>query len=431
MSQGYGGGPGGNEPEQERKMFIGGLSRDTTEESMRQFYSGFGPIADLFISRDPQTQMSKCFGFVTFEHSTCVDEALSKLPHVLDGKRVDAKVAKPKDQMGGGGGGGGGGRGYGGGSNGGSEDVSTKKCFVGGIPLHVEGAQLREIMSEHGPVEDVEMMLDRETNRSRGFAFVSFCDLETVDKLCSQQYVDVLGKKVEVKRALPRGGTGGGGRGGFRGGGRGGGDRGGFRGRGRGFGGRGGGRGGFGGGGYNNSYGGGRGGGNGGRDNYSGGAYGGAGGYGGSYGQGGYGSYGGSTAYPSAYGAQAGQQSQYGQQSYGAGGSAAYGAAGYGSGYGANAAYAGTGAQQAGYAGQSGYGAAAAAAAASSAAYGQAAGASGYGGSAAGYAAPADATSAATYGASFGGSYQQQPTNYSAQRPTGAYGGSGHSFTPY
>ena len=391
-------------------MFIGGLSRETTDDSMRHFYEQFGNITDLFISRDPMTNQSKCFGFVTFEHSTSVQDCLSKLPHIIDDKQVDPKVAKPKEEMRGGGG-----RSYGG--HGGDIEEQTgpiKKCFVGGIPLHIEGPQLKEILEEHGPVEEVEMMLDRESGRSRGFAFVSFLNVETADKLCATQFIEIGGKRVEVKRAMPRGAAGGG-RGGFRGG-RGGGDRGGFRGRG--------GRGGFGSSRGRGSYGGGYGGygRGGGRDSYGSSGYNSSSGYGGS--QSSYGSgYAGSTAYPSGYGGQA-SQAAYGSQDY-SGGASGYGAssAGYAGGYGATtgnyaAAAAATAAAQTGYQG-SAYGQAS-----SASPYTQ--GASGAAGYTQGYAADASA-----YGSSFGAGYQQQPSSYTAQRPTGGYGGGAHSFAPY
>ena len=56
------GGGSGGDAEQFRKLFIGGLSINTTDESLRQFYSQFGQLDDCVVMRDPQTKRSRCFG---------------------------------------------------------------------------------------------------------------------------------------------------------------------------------------------------------------------------------------------------------------------------------------------------------------------------------------------------------------------------------
>lgn len=54
------------EPEQFRKLFIGGLSLNTTDESLRDFYGQWGTIVDCIVMRDSMTKKSRGFGFVTF-----------------------------------------------------------------------------------------------------------------------------------------------------------------------------------------------------------------------------------------------------------------------------------------------------------------------------------------------------------------------------
>jgi RNA recognition motif-containing protein len=60
------GSTGGLEPEQFRKMFIGGLSMQTTDETLRAFYSQFGELVDCIVMRDSATKKSRGFGFVSF-----------------------------------------------------------------------------------------------------------------------------------------------------------------------------------------------------------------------------------------------------------------------------------------------------------------------------------------------------------------------------
>ena len=137
----------------------------------------------------------------------------------------------------------------------------AKKLFVGGLSWNTTDDSLREAFSRFGETSESRVVTDRETGRSRGFAFVTFAneaDANEALKNMDGQYLDGRAIKVNVAEDKPRGGGGGGG-GGFRGGGGGGGFGGGGGGGGYGgggggrdgggYGGGGGGRGGFGGGG--------------------------------------------------------------------------------------------------------------------------------------------------------------------------------------
>src|ERR1043165_4056392 len=129
-----------------------------------------------------------------------------------------------------------------------------KRLYVGNLSYSVTEADLREVFAEGGSVEDVKVVLDRDTGRPRGFAFVEMStDAEATKAMEVLNGRDVQGRAISVSEARER--TGGGG-GGGRGGGYGGGGGGGYGG-----GGGGGGRGGYGGGGDRGGGGGGYGGG--------------------------------------------------------------------------------------------------------------------------------------------------------------------------
>ncbi len=148
----------------------------------------------------------------------------------------------------------------------------AKKLYVGNLTYDTTEDNLVELFSEYGEVLSAQIIIDRDTNRSKGFGFVEMADGadEAANALNGQ---DFRGRNLTVNEARPREDRGGGGRGrgGFGGGG------GGGRSGGGGYGGGGGGR--SGGGGYGGGGGGGR---------SSGGGYGGG---GGGYGGGGGGRY--------------------------------------------------------------------------------------------------------------------------------------------
>lgn len=125
-----------------------------------------------------------------------------------------------------------------------------KKLYCGNLSYDITTADLEQLFAAYGEVRDVQVIMDRDTGRSKGFGFVEMgSDAE------AQAAIDGLNESMQNGRALTvneakprenRGGGGGGGRGGYGGGG--GGGRGGYGGGGYGGGG-GGGRGGYGGGG--------------------------------------------------------------------------------------------------------------------------------------------------------------------------------------
>jgi RNA recognition motif-containing protein len=122
--------------------------------------------------------------------------------------------------------------------------MSQKKLYVGNLPFQTAESDLREAFSAHGEVESVTVVMDRETGRSRGFAFVEMATPEAANAaIAAMDGKELGGRRLRVNIATPRedrgprGGGGGGGWGGGGGGGGGGygGDRGGggggYRGR--------------------------------------------------------------------------------------------------------------------------------------------------------------------------------------------------------
>jgi RNA recognition motif-containing protein len=120
-----------------------------------------------------------------------------------------------------------------------------KRLYVGNLAYSVTEAELRDVFAEVGNVAEVKVVLDRDTGRPRGFAFVEMSsDAEATDAMSKLNGSELQGRSMNIKEAQERSGGGGGGRGGGWGGGGGGGGGGGWGG-----GGGGGGRGGRGGGG--------------------------------------------------------------------------------------------------------------------------------------------------------------------------------------
>ena len=100
-----------------------------------------------------------------------------------------------------------------------------KKLYVGNIPFSATEDELRSLFEQHGSVESINVITDRETGRPRGFAFVEM-DASAADAaMQALDGKDMGGRSLRVNEANERGagggGRGGGGRGGGGGGGRG------------------------------------------------------------------------------------------------------------------------------------------------------------------------------------------------------------------
>src|SRR5436853_476736 len=100
----------------------------------------------------------------------------------------------------------------------------SRKLFVGNLPYSVTSERLQEAFSQFGTVTSSKVIVDRETGRSRGFAFL---EMETDDQgAAAMQAMNgslLDGRSIAVREAVERQPGGGGGGGGFGGGGGGGG----------------------------------------------------------------------------------------------------------------------------------------------------------------------------------------------------------------
>jgi len=106
------------------KVYVGNLSWNTTDDSLRSTFEQFGNVLDSIVMRDRETGRSRGFGFVTYSSEQEADAAIGALnDQELEGRRIKVNFANARPSGGGGGGGGGGysgnnsGGGYSGGYN--------------------------------------------------------------------------------------------------------------------------------------------------------------------------------------------------------------------------------------------------------------------------------------------------------------------------
>ncbi|ESN91011.1 hypothetical protein HELRODRAFT_90523, partial [Helobdella robusta] len=152
--------------DQFKKLFIGGLHLQTTDQSLKAFYEKWGEVVDCIVMKDPVTRRSRGFGFITYSEAHMVDDCLSERPHIIDDKQVDPKRAMPREE-----------------SNKPELHQSIKKVFIGGIKEPLDENDIREHFSKFGNIESIDMVTDKDTGKKRGFCFMTYDDTDSVDKI--------------------------------------------------------------------------------------------------------------------------------------------------------------------------------------------------------------------------------------------------------
>jgi len=162
------------------KMFVGGLSWDTSKKDLKDYFSKFGEVTDCTIKMDQQTGRSRGFGFILFKEAVSVDKVLEQKEHRLDGRQIDPKKAMAMKKE------------------------PVKKIFVGGLNPDTDKDVIQEYFSTFGEIETIELPQDPKTEKRRGFVFITYKEETPVKKVLEKKFHNVSGSKCEIKIAQPK-----------------------------------------------------------------------------------------------------------------------------------------------------------------------------------------------------------------------------------
>ena len=200
------------------KMYVGNLSFNTTEDTLRSTFGEFGTVTDVFLPVHRDSGNPRGFAFVTLSERDAVEKAIAAWDgKELDGRTLKVNESKPKVDYAAGGGGGG--------FN--SAGLADVKLYVGNLSYESTEESVRAAFAQYGEISDCFLPTDRESGAIRGFAFVTMAAADA-EKALAMDGAEIDGRAVKVNESQPKRG---GGRGGGRGyGGRGRGGGGGYRG---------------------------------------------------------------------------------------------------------------------------------------------------------------------------------------------------------
>ncbi|KAF7278928.1 RNA-binding protein squid isoform X2 [Rhynchophorus ferrugineus] len=184
----------------DKKLFVGGLSWETTDKDLREYFGKYGEIESINVKTDSLTGRSRGFAFIVFKDAESIDKVVADGDHTINGKKCDPKKALARQG----------------------------KIFVGGLVPELADDDIKEYFEQYGKIVDIEMPFDKQKNQRKGFCFITFESEQVVSDLLKRPKQTIKDKEVDVKKATPkpdqfmmgrgrgsRGGRGRGGRGGY------------------------------------------------------------------------------------------------------------------------------------------------------------------------------------------------------------------------
>jgi RNA recognition motif-containing protein len=163
--------------DEDRKLFLGGLSWDTEEQDILNYFSKFGQIANVNIKYDSMTGKPRGFGFITFNNTSSIDQVLAGGPHMIKNRAVDPKRPRTKPAF--------------------------KKIFVGGVDADMSKDDIKAYFERFGTVEGIECPFDKQRGRRREFCFIIFDTEEAAEAAVSEPKQLVGNKECDIKKAQP------------------------------------------------------------------------------------------------------------------------------------------------------------------------------------------------------------------------------------
>ncbi|GER30033.1 RNA-binding (RRM/RBD/RNP motifs) family protein [Striga asiatica] len=251
------------EDAEQNKLFVGGISWETTEDILNEHFNKYGVVSGSVVAKDRLSGQPRGFAFVTFSELSAVDRALQDSHQILNrtvgllfillvlppvffclcvfvcflvvGESgvaaewcldlgllnmcgvpvffpclfVEVKRAIPRREQ----------QSQQQHNRGVSRDFSrtnnnqstdefrTKKIFVGGLSTNLTEDEFRSYFAKFGRITDVVVMHDNLTHRPRGFGFITFVSEDSVEEVMQKNFHELAGKLVEVKRAVPKEGS--------------------------------------------------------------------------------------------------------------------------------------------------------------------------------------------------------------------------------
>uniref|UniRef100_A0A7S4T585 RRM domain-containing protein n=1 Tax=Ditylum brightwellii TaxID=49249 RepID=A0A7S4T585_9STRA len=166
-------------PEGCKTVFVGNLSFDIDENTLRDAFKVCGKIMSIRFVKDKKTGDFKGFGFIDFKNTESTDQALQLADTDIKGRSIIVEYVgdKKKDTK---------------------KPEGCKTAFVGNLSHDIDEDTLRDAFKDCGAIASVRLVKDRESGKSKGFGFIEFEDTESTDKALKMVGTEIMGRALRV-----------------------------------------------------------------------------------------------------------------------------------------------------------------------------------------------------------------------------------------
>ncbi|CAF0902168.1 unnamed protein product [Adineta ricciae] len=177
-----------------KQIQFSNLSYKTTEQTLRSYFSTYGPIDQLVLHKDDQDQSLRK-GFLIYQDAQSSNDLMSKRPHLIDKRQVFLQRAMPTN-------------------------ASANRQYLSeilGINLAVNELFINRLYSgetknmfinyfqQFGTITDCRVLNSRSQNRKQmGFAFLRFDDYDSIDQIILSRPHLINSKYYHVRKSIPR-----------------------------------------------------------------------------------------------------------------------------------------------------------------------------------------------------------------------------------
>jgi len=158
--------------EDDRKLFVGGLPQDATQDDIWAHFSTFGEIDNINLKTDPNSGRSRGFAFVLYKSVESLTSAIDAKEHTVKAKEVAVKKALAKHG----------------------------KIYVGKLKPELTDQEIKDHFETFGSIVNVEQPYDKQKNERKNFCFITFEKEEAAKQLLKLATTTINGVELDIKR---------------------------------------------------------------------------------------------------------------------------------------------------------------------------------------------------------------------------------------
>jgi RNA recognition motif-containing protein len=182
----------GGPPNGTKKIYMGNIPFTVTKDEIKEFYTNYGEVLEVYIPPNPETGTGRGFAFVTMKEEDAAAAIEGTNGADFGGRTLVVNEPLPP------------------GKKAPSRTSNRTKLYVGNLSFYTVVETLQDIFGEFGEIIDCYLPEDTSTGGSRGFGFVTMAREDALRAVKEIDGCEVDGRVIRVNEAQPKGGSSGG-----------------------------------------------------------------------------------------------------------------------------------------------------------------------------------------------------------------------------